>query len=114
VTFCDVVQVILYFSCSRVLRPGAQVETIEQLCGACGALILLLKLYGMTLGFIAAGDQGASVTAAVYTGEGLVLDPGPTPREADRLEFVSSTATEVEAAATLLSLRRDRMHCTVV
>jgi hypothetical protein len=60
------VQVYLYFSCSRTLRPCAQVETIELLCGSCGALVLLLTLYGIALVFIGTGKFADSVFAAVF------------------------------------------------
>jgi putative transposase len=46
------------------------------------------------------------------TGEGLVLDPGPTPRGPDWLEFVNSAMTEAEVVAIRLSLRRDRPYGT--
>jgi putative transposase len=44
--------------------------------------------------------------------EGLALDPGPTPRGADWLEFVNSPMTEAEVVAIRLSLRRDRPYGT--
>jgi putative transposase len=44
--------------------------------------------------------------------EGPSLDPGPTPRGANWLEFVNTPMTEAEVAAIRLSLRRDRPYGT--
>ena len=44
--------------------------------------------------------------------EGPSLDPGPTPRGANWLEFVNTPMTEAELAAIRLSLRRDRPYGT--
>ena len=43
-------------------------------------------------------------------GEGLVLDAGPVPRNADWTEFVNTPMTEAEVAAIRLSVGRDRPY----